>query len=273
MLKTLLDQLNATVPEARIEILCALVMLEETAALPTLTAMWSRETHPEVKQCVGWAGKQIHAAQQRGYSTVAAMVEQFRLNRLPDQKEIDEERALRQIQTQVNIEQHKAGHTGTPSTADMVGKTLRGAALGGALGGLMGVGMGAMLSSTMPQVNPFTNDSTPAPKIGDKPIVPPMPSTTAITTWLRKLSDVNAQTRQNALVQLRDFNNPAAIAPLGTVFVRDVDPAVRQAAQFTAKTIYFCAVYWDGFSDRTKTDERARYFANLAQQKQLPSGQ
>ena len=53
MLKTLLDQLRDPSPEARIEALCALVMLEETEALPLLTLMWSTEQHPEVRQAVG----------------------------------------------------------------------------------------------------------------------------------------------------------------------------------------------------------------------------
>ena len=66
MLNTLLDQLKSPTSEVRIETLCALAMLEEIDALPALTAMWSTEPNPEVKQVIGWAGTQIHAAQQRG---------------------------------------------------------------------------------------------------------------------------------------------------------------------------------------------------------------
>src|SRR5258708_35395705 len=107
MLKILTDQLGSALPQNRIEALCALVMLEETEALTLLTQMWSQESHPEVKQAIGWAGKQIHAAQQRGYTTVEAMAEMFKLHLGPDEKEIEEQRKLAQIRTQINIQQAK----------------------------------------------------------------------------------------------------------------------------------------------------------------------
>ena len=52
------------------------------------------------------------------------------------------------------------------------------------------------------------------------------------------------QTRSAAIIQLRDFNNLAALGPLAMKFIKDPDPAIRQAAQQTGKHIYFSALYW-----------------------------
>jgi len=166
VLKTLLDQLRDPTPEARIEALCALVMLEETEALPLLTQMWKTEQHPEVRQAIGWAGKQIHAAQQRGYTTIEGMAEAFRVHLVPDQKEIEEQRKMSQIQTNINIQQAK--QYGSDESGRVIGSALKGAAIAGALGMVGGLGAGAVIGAMSPNIGPSTSlggaDSLPLAK-------------------------------------------------------------------------------------------------------------
>jgi hypothetical protein len=268
MLDMLLDQLKSPMPEVRIEALCALAMLEEIDALPTLTTMWSTEQHPEVKQVIGWAGKQIHAAQQRGYTTIEGMAEAFRVHLTPDEADKEEQRKLAQIQTQVNIEQTKQ-HGDQESRA--IGNSLKNAATIGAVGmafGMGGIGMmGAMMSSMTPSIDTshsLSDGSADKPKIGTQPIVPPRPSDTNIAIWLKKLADPNPSARNTAIVQLRDFNNPKALGPLGTCFAKDPDPAIRQAAQHTGKQLYFSALYWQDH-DPSQNEAKAKAIMAKAQ--------
>src|SRR5207248_6749862 len=92
--------------------------------------------------------------------------------------------------------------------------------------------------------------------IGKEPIIPPRPSETNIGPWVKRLADPDPKTRKAAIVQLRDFNNPLSLGPLGTRFVKDPDPALRQAAQQTGKNIYFSALYWQDH-DPSKATEKA----------------
>lgn len=245
MIPSILNQLDNPQPESRIEALCTLVMLEETQALSVLEQKWKTEQHDEVRRAIAWAGKQLAAARGRGYTTAAALAQTFRLHLVPDEKEIEEKRKLQQIQTSINIQQAK--DYGTSETDRQVGNAVKGAATVGALGIAFGLGAGAMLGAMPTGVGPsssLSDGTTEKPAIGKEAITPPRPQTTDIKLWLKKLDDPNPQTRSSAIVQLRDFNNLAALGPLGMHFVKDPDPAIRQAAQQTAKHIYFSALYW-----------------------------
>src|SRR5579859_3466582 len=118
MLQSIVNQLNAAESQARIEALYTLAMVEETEALPLLTSLWSRETDAEVKKVLNWAGAQINAARKRGYSTIEAMVEAYRIapvggqqtpGTTSDDKQTTEEAFLRKmagdIEAQRRLEQ------------------------------------------------------------------------------------------------------------------------------------------------------------------------
>lgn len=264
MLKTLFDQLGDPSPEARIEALCALVMLEETEALPLLTQMWSTETHPEVKQAVGWAGKQIHAAQQRGYTTIEGMAAALRVHLVPDEKDIEEKRKLSQIQTNINVQHAK--QYGDDESNRRVGNALKGAAIAGALGAIGGLGTGAILGAMSPNVGPSTTlGGGDKPSIGKETIVPPRPSDANIAPWVKRMAEADPKTRRAAIIQLRDFNNPRSLGPLGTRFVKDPDPALKDMAQQTGKQIYFSALYWQDHDDPQKATLKAKEIAAKAE--------
>jgi hypothetical protein len=244
MLNLLLDQLRSSTPESRIEALCALVMLEETQALGVLGEMWKTETHPEVRQALAWAGKQIQAARQEGYSTAATMAEVFRLNRGPDERDQYEKRLLSQIQTNAHLEKVKQHGI---DQDNRVGQFARNAAAASALSLALGLGPGAAVGMIGPMISASSNlddGSDNRPRIGQEPITPARPTSADINAWLKRLSDPNPKGRVAAILQLRDFNNPAALGPLGKRFATDPAPEAREAAQVTGKLIYFSALYW-----------------------------
>ncbi len=247
MLPALLDQLKNPTPEVRIDALCALVMLEETNALGVLGQMWRTETHAEVRQAIRWAGTQIQAASQRGYTTEVEMAKAFRLDRAPTEEEQaqarKEQQLLASIQTKAAVEQTK--QHGTESSKG-TGNLLRRAATAGAISAAFGLGAGLTASMMGSPVSASSNlpDGSDRPQIGKEPIVPARPSTMNMAMPLKKLTDANPQTRKSAILQLRDLNNPAALGALGRCFVTDLDPSVREAAQATGKLIYFSALYW-----------------------------
>jgi hypothetical protein len=246
MLTSLLDQLKNPVPNTRIEALCAFVMLEETEALDLLGQMWKSETHPEVRQALAWAGKQIQNARQRGYSTSAAMAQVFRLDRTPpDEEDLEEKRLLSQIQSSANLERTKQHGSDEDKH---IGQIAKNAATAAGLSMALGLGAGAALGMMGSAVGASSNLSDGSgdnrPRVGQGPIVPPRPASAEIGAWLKRLADADPKSRMAAILQLRDFNNPAALGPLGTRFVTDADQAIRQAAQQTGKLIYFSALYW-----------------------------
>jgi hypothetical protein len=244
MLTSLLDQLKNPAPNTRIEALCAFVMLEETEALDLLGHMWKSETHPEVRQALAWAGKQIQNARQRGYSTAASMAQVFRLDRTPpDEEDLEEKRLLSQIQSSANLERTKQHGSDEDKRVGQIAKNAATAAgLSMALGA--GAALGMMGSAVWASSNLSDGSGDNRPRIGQGPIVPPRPTNAEIGAWLRRLADADPKARAAAILQLRDFNNPVALGPLGTRFVTDAEQAIRQAAQQTGKLIYFSALYW-----------------------------
>jgi hypothetical protein len=244
MLTTLLEQLRGAEPAKRLEALRTLTMLEETEALSVLGEMWKTEQNAEIKQAIGQAGKQIHAARQRGYTTIEGMAAAYRADLGPDEKDIEEKRKLAQIQTGINIENAKVH--GNDESRSMSELTMR-AATTSAIGMAFGLGAGAMMVGLTPPVNTSHNLSdgtTDDPAIGKQPIIPPRPSDTNINMWLKKLDNTDTAVRKQALLQLRDFNNPAALGALGTRFAVEPDADLKQLVQQIGKAIYFSTLFW-----------------------------
>src|SRR5215831_3152078 len=100
----LLSGLNAPDPAARIEMIRVLGTLEETQALPAFRTLLQRETDPAVRESLKWAGNQIWQAQQKGYSTQAAIRAHFRLHLEPTAEEKREAEKLAEIQRKMELD-------------------------------------------------------------------------------------------------------------------------------------------------------------------------
>ncbi|MEP7288993.1 MAG: hypothetical protein ABI947_24835 [Chloroflexota bacterium] len=247
MLKLLEDQLQHSDTQTRLETLYALVMVLETEALDVLAQMSQTEQVPEVKEIIAWAVEQIDAARQQGYSTTLALQTAYPLD--PSDKD-----STQDLEKMHKLEEEMAqarlrAHNPDSSVAGALGKTaligaLSLAATGGNLlwlhhsspsagnrGELAGL---KMVQWAMAQEN----------KGRKRPLLPPRPADTGIKIWLKKLTASEAPTRLSAVRQLADFNNPAALGPLGWVFAKDTEPEIRQAAQRVGLQIYIAALYW-----------------------------
>jgi hypothetical protein len=130
-----------------------------------------------------------------------------------------------------------------------------------------GLGAGAMMVGLTPSVNTshsLSDGTTDGPAIGKQPIIPPRPSDTNINMWLKKLDNADAAVRKQALLQLRDFNNPAALGALGARFAVEADGDLKQLVQQIGKAIYFSALFWQDH-DPSRNEQKIVELRNKAQ--------
>src|SRR5260221_9219924 len=236
MLHRLVAQLQNPDPQTRVETLCALVMVLETEALDLLRQMYESEPVPQVKNVVQWAGRQILAASQQGYSTTAAMRFAYRLD-LAGQGPTHAEEQRRKLETEISRAKLRGNIVGKNLAGDL-GDFATLAALNpfAAFGALAtpkdrktwihSSGSNAELDGLKFIEQVLEEESTETKRA----IVPPKPADTAIKIWLKKLANSEVQTRLTAARQLGDFNNSAALGPLGWAYARDTEPALRQKA-------------------------------------------
>jgi hypothetical protein len=241
MLDQLLANLDSTTPDSRIEALCVIVMLQETQALDKLAHIWKTDPNAEVRQAIVWAGKQLQPLKDAGYSTEFGMNQMFRLHLgVEDPAEAEERRKMEQLQRNLSAQSFTSGANEKSGQTGML--VLRGAVAGGMLAA--GFGPGAAAAAFSSGVDASSNLG-PRPEIGKEPIVPPRPGTMDIQLWTKRLTTGDSKAKNTAILQLREFNNPAALTSLAQSFIKDPDPAVRQAAQDTGKFIYFSTLYWE----------------------------
>ncbi len=74
-------------PRVRVEMLRILAMVEETRALAAIAWVYRHDPEPGVREVADWAGRLIHAAQQRGHSTQQAVEEMFTGAMSPERQE------------------------------------------------------------------------------------------------------------------------------------------------------------------------------------------
>jgi hypothetical protein len=254
MLTFIMNLLDSQNPAQRVEALQALALLEETAVLDRLAALWKTEPDAQVKQVIMWAGKQIHAAKERGYSTTEAIIETFRLNATVDRDEDEEQRKLRLLQSHVNITMAKQDQpSGVENAVNRGARTAISTMALGLPGGLLlrlasknsfaGPGPAPSYLSDI-DYNAAEDPLRDRAERGREPIVPPRPSDTNIAVWVKKLQDPSPDGCISAIKHLSDFNNPASLIPLGKCFAVQTDETVRQTARQIGKTIYYAALYW-----------------------------
>jgi HEAT repeat protein len=248
VVEKLVSGLKHTSPLVRIETLRILAMLEETEALPALRALLTTETDPDVRTVLKWAGMALWQAEQRGYTTRAAIYKFFRLDRAPSPEELEEQKKLKMLEQQADIDRIR-------NQQDSLGQRAANTALWGAVGmALGGTGMGAsmMLSSAM-GIMSGTGEDDARPAEG-KPIEPQRPTNTDISVWLNRLREDDPRRRRAAIAELRALNNLAAMPYLAYHFALDLDLDVRDDAQLAGKTLYFNWAYSEEVAAREAAD-------------------
>lgn len=236
----LLDGLKNPVPAARIEMLRVLAMLEETQALDALRNLLNTETDPNVLSVLRWAGSLIWRAQQAGYSTEAAMRQLIHIEEPLTEEQKREEELLSRLQYQFDMDQIK---TLERAARQRVGKTVVMGAFGAAL---VAPALGANLILSAASNKPAAPDAQTgeSPMLTARSYTPQRPTTYDISPCVKRAHTGNLSERQQAIIELRSLNNPAALPYLGYYFALDPEEMVKSEAQRSGKMIYFNWVYW-----------------------------
>ncbi|MBN8619235.1 MAG: HEAT repeat domain-containing protein [Anaerolineae bacterium] len=215
--------------------------VDEVQAIPPLIEAFKHEGEADVKQAMSWAGKRLQAARHEGYSTLEAIIQHFRIDRMLDeQNEARERQMMEQMKFRAEMEHLKRQD-------DNIKDMAAGSVIGGALFGLSGMmsGMAGVAPSSADFIS--SNLGSSGPQLGTQRIMPTRPSSSEIRLQVQRLHhDASPDKRAQAALNLaRLVNNPEALPDLAHAFISDPAAAVQAAAQKAAKEIYWNAVYWD----------------------------
>jgi hypothetical protein len=249
-LQQLLDGLRASEAETRLRSAQILGTLDEVAALETLAAQANVETDAKVKETIYWAGKRIFEAKKSGYSTLEAIIQHFHIDyafAAPVAVEGEDEN-MRRIKHEMQMRALKDEEESAQRNAanKLMGSTMF------SLPGLM------MSRPTMPQAGDKVSASFDLHMSAKKSrTLPTKPSEANINILVHRLfNDASNDKRASAAVDLAAVvNNPAALPHLAQAFIKDYALPVREAAQRSAKLIYWNAIYWDMEQDGSMAAE------------------
>jgi HEAT repeat protein len=262
-LENLLANLNNPQPSVRIDVARVLSMVEETRALKAIGDRYRAETDAQVRGVLAWAGKQLYAAQQNGYSTLDEVFRMFNV-----QAEIDnmsseaESELLRQLQD--NLDADLARQQQDAARRRMGGAVAMG--LAGAMLGGASMGASMMMDAAMQQGGNASSNLGQRPRVGQQRAPATMPTQADLSVWVKRLRESpGAADREKATVELASLNNPGALPFLASAFMSDPSPQVQAAAQRAGKRLYCSALYWYMDQDGSLTQEIQRRAAAQGQ--------
>ncbi|MBN1680456.1 MAG: HEAT repeat domain-containing protein [Anaerolineae bacterium] len=254
-LAVLLGGLKNPQPAVRLDVVRVLGMLDEVRALETLRQMYENESDSAVRGAIAWAGKRLYQAQQAGYSTVDEVFRYFGIDReIENTPDIAEAEMLKRMENAFDSDmtrmQERAGRKrlGMAAAAGLGVGVVAGASMG------LGAALGAMGGPSS-----ASSSMDKRPQIGTSRTPATAPSKADFSVWLRRLrEDASPGRREQAIIELKQINNPAALPHLAVLFVSDPSPKVRQAAQHFGKILYWSAVYWEMEQDGSLQQEMQR---------------
>lgn len=242
-LDILLSGLKNPQPAVRLDVVRVLGMVDEVRALDALREQFKTEPDSVVRSAIAWAGKRLYQAQQAGYTTQAEIFRHFGIDReienTPDAAEAELIRKMEQ-----DLSRTLADRQGRASIKQAGLAAATGLGVGMIAGGMAGLGTMAaglqagagMASSSMGEERPMLG-TTRTPAMA--------PSNADFSVWLRRLREGKTEAqREQAILEIQQLNNPAALPHLAAVFIGDESPRVRQAAQRFGKILYWSSVYW-----------------------------
>ena len=241
----LIANLKNPEPAIRLDVIRVLGMVEETAALDALRHRLKEETLPEIKDAILWAGRRIHAAAQRGYSTQAQLFQVFGIDReIENTVEDPEADLLRKLDDELQMEMMRRQRDAANKKTNMAaGAMVATAALGAAGVPVPGVGMGSLMQAGADVASSNLGQNRPQIGVSRTPAI--RPANTDISLWVKRAQETpDAAVRLTAVRQLRELNNPAALPKLAVLFLSDQDPQVRETAEAAGKHLYWNAIYW-----------------------------
>ena len=266
-LENLLANLSNPQAPVRIDVARVLSMVEETRALKAIGERYKIETDAAVRTVLAWAGKQLYAAQQNGYSTLDEVFRMFNVQAEIDHMTSEAEGELLK-RLQENLDADLARQQQDAARRRMSGAVAMGVA--GAMLGGASMGAGMMMDAALNMGGNASSNlgsaaaGRPAARPGDH----------AHPDGHQRLGQASAEAslpadREKATIELASLNNPAALPFLASAFMSDPSPQVQAAAQRAGKRLYCSALYWYMDQDGTLAAEIQRRAA--AQQGTLPA--
>lgn len=192
--------------------------VEEVTAFVALQQRAREETDDNIRRVVMWAGKRVQHADKRGYSTIDAIFDYFKIDR-EIQSGIDPEEA-ELLRHQSNVV------TGTPSG---------------------GIFSDIKLGSTL------TADDIKTGRLGQRMAdkksllrLPPIqPTDTNIQQKIKQLlNSADPYRQKNAALALREINNPDALPYLALVYYRNENPELQTTIEKATKALYWNLNYY-----------------------------
>jgi hypothetical protein len=232
--------------------------VEDTESLEVLVNAFKGETDSVVRPAIGWAGKRIQAARQRGHTTLEALFSYFRVDReIATQANTDSDEAdkLRQLQNQMELsnfrdqvnQQQKSMRDGMMNSAATLGSSL-----------LLG---SPMMMSSAPQADVLSSNlGELRSDSGTRRTPATRPGNGDITLYIKRLQQESVPSKRVKIISdlATVHNNPAALPVLGQLVMQDSSEPVREAAERAAKQIFWGLLYYTMEQDGTLHQEIKR---------------
>lgn len=245
-------------PQLRLQGAYVLGAVEDSESLEVLVSAFKGETDSVVRPAIGWAGKRIQAARQRGHSTLEAIFTYFRVDReITTQTDTDTEEAekMRRFQNQMELasfrsqmdHQDKAIRDGMKNTAATLGSSL-----------LMG---SPLMMTSAPQADVLSSNlGAMRPESGTRRIPATRPGDGDITLYLKRLQQESVPSKRVKIITdlAGVHNNPAALPVMGQLVMQDSSEQIREAAEWAAKQLFWGLLYFMMEQDGTLQDEIKR---------------
>jgi HEAT repeat protein len=239
---TLIQTLQHSQWQERLNAARILGMLDEVDALPPLTRAFKRETDSQVILVMVWAGKRLQAAKANGYNTFEQLWKHYHMEReVSAEKDETPYFGLDPHEMEMLYEQSKSQRR-----ANQIQRRL------------YGISFSASKDSSL---NAGGLEPTLTHREGDtkRRAMPVEPTSTEIRPHVQRLlHHQDPQVRRKAAITLGDINNPSALSALAHTFMNDAVEEVRAASQHFGKRIYWNLLYWEMEHDGTIKQEIER---------------
>lgn len=228
----LIADLSHSDPQRRLKATRILGMLDEVDALGALGQAFTKETQPEVKKTLAWAGRRLREI--KDYNTLDQIWEYFEIWRelkITDAEyQRNAEYAARETERfNAEIESERRNWR-IHSRQRMVRRSVS---------SLLNLGSSR---KARPAAAVYVDNGIPLVK---HRVLPVEPSDIDIRPHLQRLwAEPDPSRRMKKILTIRDLNNTDALDAFADLFVNDPVEAVQQAAQQAGKHIYWNTLYW-----------------------------
>lgn len=211
-------------------------MVDEVRALQTLSALIPHEPEQRVLSEYKRVGRNLIALHKEGYDTVQAICEHYHVySAVLSYADAEEFKSIHHMAHQFASQPKEKTITDDLVKVASVAITARTLGLSAAAGML---GSSVSMSSNL-------GSFEESMKQQQKRVKATIPSQADIARWVERLRADDANTRQQALVELKSKNNPSALQYMAHTFATDSDQTIRATAKRLGRLLYWNTLYYE----------------------------